>query len=67
MSCEFSIIFGSEDKYLHIGVAKEFEKLFPNSKLFLIENAKHFVQMDAPKTVAEIIRAETQATTKRRD
>lgn len=66
--CDFkkrvTIIFGSEDKYLNVGVAKEFEKLFPNSRLHLIEDAKHFVQMDAPEKVAEIIRVEHQATFK---
>lgn len=49
------IIFGKKDVYLNIGVAKEFDKIFPNSELHLIENAYHFVQMDEPKHVAKLI------------
>lgn len=51
-----TIIFGENDKYLNKDVAKEFEKLFTNSELYLIKGAMHFVQMDEPKKVAEIIK-----------
>ena len=49
------IIFGAEDKYLNIGVAKEFKKTFPNSDLHIVKNAKHFIQMDKPKEIKNII------------
>ena len=49
------IIFGGLDKYLNVGVAHEFNKIFPNSTLRIIENASHFVQLDAPDKIAEII------------
>jgi len=49
------IIFGGLDKYLNVGVATEFHNIFPNSTLDIIDNASHFVQMDAPKKIAEII------------
>lgn len=52
---EVLIIFGKKDVYLNQGVAKEFDKLFPNSELHLIENAYHFVQMDEPKQIAKLI------------
>jgi len=49
------IIFGDDDSYLNRGVAKEFHALFPNSTLKLIENSGHYVQIDKPKEVAEVI------------
>ncbi|VAW92316.1 hypothetical protein MNBD_GAMMA21-1212 [hydrothermal vent metagenome] len=50
------IIFGADDPYLNIGVAQEFHRLFPRSELFLIEDAGHFVQIDKPERVAELLR-----------
>ena len=50
------IIFGGSDKYLNSGVAEEFHKIFRNSKLHIIDEAKHFVQMDAPVEVADLIK-----------
>ena len=49
------VIFGDDDPYLNRDVAKEFYALFPNASLHLIKDAKHYVQIDAPKKVAEII------------
>jgi pimeloyl-ACP methyl ester carboxylesterase len=50
------IIFGDDDPYLNAGVAREFHKLFANSELFLIKNAGHFVQVDKPGRVAQLLR-----------
>ncbi|MCU7937203.1 MAG: alpha/beta hydrolase [Candidatus Thiodiazotropha sp. (ex Dulcina madagascariensis)] len=50
------IIFGNDDPYLNGGVAEEFHKLFKNSEIFLIENGGHFVQVDKPKQVADLLR-----------
>jgi len=52
---EVKIIFGNEDPYLNSKVAKEFDRVFPNSSLFLIDQASHFVQLDKPEEVAKII------------
>ena len=49
------IIFGADDSYLNVSVATEFQGLFPGSKLFLIQNAAHYVQLDQPLQVAQII------------
>jgi pimeloyl-ACP methyl ester carboxylesterase len=49
------IIFGAKDPYLNSKLAKEFHDIYPNSKLHLIENACHYVQMDSPEQVASII------------
>lgn len=54
------IIFGDDDSYLNAGVAQEFNKLFPNSKLVLVKNAGHFVQVDAAKRVAYLIESFSQ-------
>ena len=51
------IIFGEADPYLNIGVAKRFRELFPVSELFLVPDARHFVQMDEPAQVARLILA----------
>ena len=49
------IIFGASDPYLNKGVAQRFHQLFPTSELFLLRNARHFVQMDEPGEVARLI------------
>jgi haloalkane dehalogenase len=49
------IIFGASDPYLKKGVAQKFHELFPASDLFLLPNARHFVQMDEPEEVARLI------------
>lgn len=49
------IIFGSSDPYLNKGVAEAFHELLPTSDLFLLANARHFVQMDEPEEVARLI------------
>ena len=49
------IIFGGSDPYLNEGVARAFHQLFPNSDLFLLPEARHFVQMDEPEEVARLI------------
>ena len=49
------IIFGADDPYLNSSVATEFQQLFPGSEKFLIHNAAHYVQLDQPLEVAQII------------
>lgn len=50
------IIFGSDDPYLNSGVAGEFKRYFHNSSLHLISGAGHYVQLDEPEVVGEILR-----------
>jgi pimeloyl-ACP methyl ester carboxylesterase len=54
-SAPVRIIFGARDPYLNKGVAEEFHRLFPASDLFLLPEARHFVQMDEPEEVARLI------------
>ncbi len=49
------IIFGEADPYQNKGVARSFHELFPTSDLFLLPGARHYVQMDEPEKVAELI------------
>jgi haloalkane dehalogenase len=49
------IIFGANDPYLNAGVAKRFHELFPTSELFLVPNARHFVQLNEPQKVAALL------------
>ena len=49
------IIFGAADPYLNAGVAKRFNRLFSNSELFLLPNARHYVQIDEPEEVARLL------------
>ena len=51
------LIFGDADPYLNKGVARRFHELFPGSELFLVPGARHFVQMDEPDHVAQLILA----------
>jgi pimeloyl-ACP methyl ester carboxylesterase len=51
------IIFGEDDPNLNSGVARRFHELLPGSELFLVSGAGHFVQMDEPGRVAQLILA----------
>jgi haloalkane dehalogenase len=51
------IIFGDADPSLNSGVARTFHEFFPESELFLIPGARHFVQLDEPEQVARLILA----------
>jgi haloalkane dehalogenase len=49
------IIFGDADPSLNSGVARTFHEILPESELFLIPGAQHFVQLDEPEQVARLI------------
>jgi pimeloyl-ACP methyl ester carboxylesterase len=49
------IVFGAADPYLNAGVARRFHELFPTSELFLLEGARHYVQLDEPQQVARLV------------
>jgi haloalkane dehalogenase len=49
------IIFGDADPSLNKGVAQAFHELFLTSDLHLVPGARHFVQMDEPEKVAQLI------------
>jgi pimeloyl-ACP methyl ester carboxylesterase len=51
------IIFGAADPYLNAGVARRFHQLLPTSELFLLDGARHYVQLDEPQQVARLILA----------
>jgi pimeloyl-ACP methyl ester carboxylesterase len=51
------IIFGDADYTLNSGVARTFHEFFPESELFLIPGARHFVQLDEPEQVGRLILA----------
>jgi pimeloyl-ACP methyl ester carboxylesterase len=49
------IIFGENDPYLNVNVAEKFHSLIPGSAKAIIKGAGHYVQVDAPGEVAEIL------------
>ena len=51
------VIFGARDRYLNPRVARNFSALFPNSELHLLDGAGHYVQVDQPGRVADLIMA----------
>jgi pimeloyl-ACP methyl ester carboxylesterase len=51
------VIFGSADRYLNPRVAARFAALFPNSEMHLLSGAGHYVQVDQPQRVAELMLA----------
>jgi haloalkane dehalogenase len=51
------IVFGAADPYLNRAVARRFNQLLPTSDLYLLEGARHFVQMDEPHQVARLLLA----------
>jgi haloalkane dehalogenase len=52
------VIFGARDRYLNPRVARNFSALFPHSELHLLDGAGHYVQVDQPERVADLIMAE---------
>ncbi|MEM9456201.1 MAG: alpha/beta hydrolase [Myxococcota bacterium] len=52
------IVFGVDDPYLNPAVAEHFADNIPGASLHLLENAGHFVQVDAPRDVAAVIMAD---------
>jgi pimeloyl-ACP methyl ester carboxylesterase len=51
------IIFGAKDRYLGPRVARRFAELFPHSDLHLLPDAGHYVQVDRPRRVADLLLA----------
>jgi pimeloyl-ACP methyl ester carboxylesterase len=51
------VAFGADDPFLNPTVARGFAAVFPGSRLELIRDAGHYVQLDQPGRVAELIRA----------
>ena len=49
------IIFGARDPYLNLHVAQRLHRLFPNSDLFLLPRGWHYVQIDEPREVAQLV------------
>jgi haloalkane dehalogenase len=49
------IIFGASDPYLNARVARRFHRLFSSSELFLLPDARHYVQIDDPEEVARLL------------
>jgi pimeloyl-ACP methyl ester carboxylesterase len=49
------IIFGADDPYLNADLARSFHASLPTSELFLVPNARHYVQMDEPAEVARLL------------
>lgn len=53
-------MFGAADPYLNVHVARRFATLFPTAEFDLIPNARHYVQVDEPATVAAAILGATK-------
>jgi haloalkane dehalogenase len=51
------IVFGAADPYLNTRVARRFHQLLPTSELFVLPGARHYVQLDEPQQVAQLILA----------
>jgi pimeloyl-ACP methyl ester carboxylesterase len=49
------IVFGADDPYLNVHVAREFARWFPTADLHLLTGARHYVQVDDPARVATLI------------
>jgi pimeloyl-ACP methyl ester carboxylesterase len=49
------IVFGDADPYLNRRVAWRLHRLFPTSDLHLLATARHYVQVDEPDDVAQLI------------
>lgn len=54
ISTDVFIVCGKKDR-ANLKAAKSLNKLIPNSNLFLIQNSRHEVNIDAPEKLSEII------------
>lgn len=52
-----TVAFGKDDPFLNVKVAQDFAQVFQGSKLVLIPSANHYVQLDQPDSVIDVIRA----------
>jgi pimeloyl-ACP methyl ester carboxylesterase len=52
------VVFGARDRYLNPRVARRFAALFPHSELHLLDHGGHYVQVDEPGRVADLILAD---------
>jgi haloalkane dehalogenase len=55
------VVFGADDPYLNAGMAGRFHELFPDSDKFLLDGARHYVQVDEPDEVSRLILSATSA------
>jgi pimeloyl-ACP methyl ester carboxylesterase len=51
-----TVAFGEDDPFLNVKVAQDFADVFAGSKLVLIPSANHYVQLDRPDAVVDVIR-----------
>lgn len=49
------VLFGADDPYLNPGVAADFQRQFPLSRLRLVQGAGHYVQLDQSDEVADLL------------
>jgi haloalkane dehalogenase len=59
------VVFGARDRYLNTAVARRFASIFPHADLHLLGGAGHYVQVDRPEPVAELILSAGRAQTGR--
>jgi pimeloyl-ACP methyl ester carboxylesterase len=55
-------ILGARDPSLNKGVARRFHQLVPAARLFLVPGARHYVQVDKPRPLANLMVAEAATT-----
>ena len=49
------ILWGARDPYLRPSVARQFHRLVPSSELHMVSSAGHFLQLQAPDEIADLI------------
>ena len=54
------IVFGTDDPYLNVHVARHFARIYQTTDLHLLAGARHYVQVDKPATVAALIEGVTE-------
>lgn len=55
LQCPALVVWGALDRYMRPSVARQFHRVLPRSELHLIPDASHFVQIEAPDTVARVM------------
>lgn len=52
---ETLIVWGRQDRIVPVGVGEQYARALPRSRLSVVENAGHFLEMEQPDTLAQLI------------